>query len=252
MPKQKDLKRLTRSRMQKTGEPYTTARAQLLAKKERAKTKTPDAPAPGAKSDFAALAGMSDQAVEAKTGRTWEKWVQVLDAKGAADWPHREIAGYVHRTYEISGWWAQTVTVGYERIKGLREIAQRRSGSYEATKSKTLPVPIAKLYRACRDKRRREKWLPRIDLTVRKATADRSMRITWDDGTSVELWFTAKGAGKSQVQVQHTQLASKADAEARKTFWAERLGALAAQLAAPSRPAQKSRRGVTAPSSRGR
>lgn len=32
MPKDKDLKRLIRARMRKTGEPYTTARSQLLKK----------------------------------------------------------------------------------------------------------------------------------------------------------------------------------------------------------------------------
>ena len=51
MPKNKDLKRLTRSRMQKTGESYTTARSQLL-KKSKSRERT----APAAESDFAALA----------------------------------------------------------------------------------------------------------------------------------------------------------------------------------------------------
>lgn len=237
MPKQKDLKRLTRSRMQKTGESYTTARAQLVAKKERSQKAPPalrpaPVPAPAAKApDYAALAGMSDEAVRAKTGCTWEKWVRSLDAHGAASWPHREIAAFVHEKYKMSSWWSQTVTVGYERIKGLREIGQRRSGGYEATKSKTLPVPVAVLYRAFRDARTRRQWLPGVELTVRKATVDRSLRITWDDGTSVEVGFAAKGEAKSQVQVQHTKLAGKADAAARKAFWAERLGALAAYLA---------------------
>jgi hypothetical protein len=239
MPKQKDLKRLTRSRMQKTGESYTTARARLLEKRER--SKTPPVPAPRAprapaaeNADYAALAGMSDEAVRARTGCAWDKWVYVLDAKGAASWPHREIAEYVHETYKVSGWWAQTVTVGYERIKGLREIGQRRSGSYEANKSKTLPVPLARLYRAWRDRRLRARWLPGVELTVRKATPERSMRITWDDGTSVEVGFFAKGDAKSQLQVQHSKLASKADAEARKAYWAERLAALAAMIAGQS------------------
>ena len=52
------------------------------------------------------------------------------------------------------------------------------------------------------------------------------MRITWPDGTSVELWFQSKGEEKAIVSVQHTQLASKADQEARKRFWGERLSAL--------------------------
>jgi hypothetical protein len=39
------------------------------------------------------------------------------------------------------------------------------------------------------------------------------------------LYFLSKGE-KSIVGVQHTKLASKADADERKKFWAERLAAL--------------------------
>ena len=222
MPKNKDLKRLARARMQKTGESYTTARAQLLEKETRAR----DQPVP----DYAALAGMSDRAVSARTGRTWEQWVSRLDADGVASMPHREIALRVHERYEIPGWWAQTVTVGYERIKGLRDVGQRRDGTYEANKSKTLPVSLAELYRAFSDPDVRDAWLPGVELTVRKATPEKSMRVTWPDGTSVEAYFTAKGESKSQVAIQHRKLGSKADIETVKAFWAERFGALAELL----------------------
>lgn len=223
MPKNKDLKRLVRSRMQKTGESYTASRAQLLAKKESEKDEEPI---------DTSLAGVSDEAVQAKTGKTWEEWVHALDAWDAASLPHREIAQRVQDEYEISGWWAQSVTVGYERIKGLREVGQRRSGSYEISKSKTVPVPVAELYRAFRDKRVRERWLPGVDLKIRKATPERSMRITWEDGTSVELWFTAKGDAKSQVGLGHTKLPSKENGEAKKAYWTERFAALAELLTA--------------------
>jgi len=221
MPKHKDLKRLVRSRMEKTGESYTASRARLLAKKRATDDRAPL---------DTSLAGMSDEAVQARTGRTWEQWVHTLDARGAESRPHREIAASLRDELGLSAWWAQTVTVGYERIKGLREIGQRRSGHYEAHKSKTLPGALARLYHACSDRGQRERWLPGVGLTVRKATPERSMRITWEDGTSVEIGFTAKGESKSQIQIQHTQLGSRKDAEAKKLYWAERLGALAELL----------------------
>lgn len=233
MPKQKDLKRLVRARMQKTGESYTAARAQLLAKKQvSAGPPTPAAIAPvrQPKPDYAALAGVADATIQARTGCTWERWVGALDYRKAAARPHREIAQLVRDEFGIGDWWAQAVAVGYERIKGLREIGQRRSGSYEVNRSKTLPVPVATLYAAFAEARRRKRWLPGVELTVRKATPARSMRITWSDATSVEAWFVAKGAGKSTVQVQHTKLASKADAAAIRIFWGERLAALAELL----------------------
>jgi hypothetical protein len=219
MPTNKDFKRLVRGRMQKTGEAYTTARAHLL-KQKPAKLVSP------APVDYARLAGRSDAVLKARTGCTWERWVKALDHAGAYTWPHSQIARYVNETWEIPGWWAQTVAVGYERIKKLRVIGQRRDGSFEASKSKTFAVPLSRLYRAFHNARTRARWLPGVALTVRTATRDKSMRITWPDGTSVEIGFTSKGAAKSQVAVQHVKLPDQATATLTKQYWAERLRAL--------------------------
>jgi hypothetical protein len=217
MPKNKDLKRLTRSRMKKTGESYTAARAELVKK---------------SKQNFAERAGMSDDVLRKKTGRTWEEWVRILDARGARSMIHRDIAQYLYEEQGVPGWWAQTVTVGYERIRGLRDIGQRRSGEYEASKSKTLPVSLSRLYRAFTESRTREKWLPGVDWKVRTVVAGKSLRVTWEDGTSVELYFVPKGPEKSQVAVAHRKLQSKAQAAKAKAYWGERLDGLA-QLLGP-------------------
>lgn len=190
-----------------------------------AKKSTPS-PRSAVAADYASLAGMSDAAVEAKTGCRWEKWVYVLDRVKAHEWEHREIAEHLHTTYRVGEWWCQMVTVGYERIKGLRAIGQRRSGAWEAGRSRTLAVPVARLFAAWHDPKQRRRWLPEPKLVVRTATPDRSLRITWPDGTSVECWFTAKGPARSSVAVTHTRLASPADAERRKAYWGERLDAL--------------------------
>ena len=224
MPRNKDLKRLTRARMQKTGESYTTARSRLLEKRDRSGSVD-------SSQDFADLAGMSDAAVEKATGCTWERWVRTLDAADAASKPHREIAEYVHEKFDVSGWWAQTVTVGYERIRGLREISQRRDGSYEANKSRTVPVGIEELYRAFSDARTRARWLPDVELTIRKATPEKSMRITWPDGSPVEIYFTSKGEAKSQVAIQHRKLSSKTEVARVKEYWSGRLAELGGLLA---------------------
>src|SRR5687767_11255148 len=152
MPRNKDLKRLVRARMSKTGESYTTARAQILAK-PRARSQSSAvvaeprrraaaAPQP----DYARLAGMADKTLKEKTGCTWARWVAALDYHGAAQMTHGEIAALVNAKYKIDGWWSQAVTVGYERIKGLRAIGQRRDGGYEANKSRTYNVPVATLF----------------------------------------------------------------------------------------------------------
>jgi hypothetical protein len=223
MTTNKDFKRLVRGRMLKTGESYTAARSNLM---KTGRTEGRTGRAPVAKPDYAKLAGRSDEVVKANTGCDWDRWVKALDHVKAYEWSHRDIARYVHEKYKVPGWWTQTVTVGYERIKGLRAIGQRRNGGYEANKSRTYPVPLARLYRGFSDKRNRAKWLPGADLTVRSATKDKSMRITWPDGTSVVVGFLPKGKGKSSVQVQHGKLPDKPAADKAKVFWRERLDAL--------------------------
>jgi len=217
MPKQKDLKRLVRSRMKKTGESYTTARVQLTRKKST--------PAKVTASDYAKLAGTSNAVMEARTGKTWEQWVRVLDAIDATQMSHTAIASHVHTKYRLDGWWAQGVTVGYERIRGLREKGQRRSGRFDASKSKTLPVPASVAFDAFVDARTRKKWLPGVALTIRKATAPKSIRIGWPDGTIVAVWITAKG-DKCTVGVQQDNLPTRELANASKAYWAEKLAAL--------------------------
>lgn len=154
MPRNKDLKRLVRARMEKTGEAYTAARAQII-KRTNSPASIDDVivPTPAklvvpTLTDYPALAGMSDDAVKERTGCTWERWVYALDHAGADGMSHREIARLVHEKYEVGSWWSQTVTVGYERIKGLRARGQGRDGTYDATKSRTFDVPLDTLFAA--------------------------------------------------------------------------------------------------------
>jgi hypothetical protein len=231
MPTQKDFKRLVRARMKKTGEAYTSARARLLERGSETRSETrSEVAAPPRPADYARLAGMSDATIREKTGCTWTRWVDSLDYHGAHQMSHREIARLVHAKFEIDGWWAQAVTVGYERIRGLREIGQRRGGGYEANKSRTFPVPIGELFAACAEGRRRRKWLGSSKVAVRTATRDKSMRLGWADGTRVQLYFVARGDARSQIAVQHTGLPDQKARDRMKAYWAERLDALAGEL----------------------
>ena len=236
MTQNKDLKRLVRARMRKTGEAYTTARAQLLRKRRRTARTTSvtaraaQSPAPASApnvKEYAALAGMSDAAIKEKTGCTWERWVKSLDHYGAATMAHAEIAKLVHDKWKVADWWTQTVTVGYERIKGLRARGQRRDGSYEASKSRTFNVPVSTLFEAWADASTRRRWLDGASVKIRTATAPKSMRIGWGDGTIAAVGFYPKGAGKSSVAVQHTKLPDRESATRLKEFWSERFDALA-------------------------
>ena len=236
MPREKDLKRLVRARMKKTGEAYTTARAHVL-KKPRPKPQpfdqapprlTPTATPAGP--GYADLAGMSDAVISEKTGREWKEWVRVLDGHAADRMEHPDIAKLVSGTYNVRPWWTQAVTVGYERIKGLRALGQRRNGSFEASKSRTFNMPVATLFDAWADPALRRRWLDEAGVKVRTATAPKSIRLGWPDGTIVAVWFTAKGASKSAVALAHTKLADRETADRLKAYWAERLNELSKEV----------------------
>jgi hypothetical protein len=243
MPTNKDLKRLVRARMKKTGEAYTAARAHIITKPNRvpatkaATSATRGAPTSATKAnDFAALAGMSDETIKAKTGCTWERWVYALDRRGAEQMSHGDIAALVNEKYKVDGWWSQTVTVGYERIKGLRARGQRLDGTYEASKSRTFNVPVTTLFNAWAEASVRRRWLDVAGVKVRTATAPKSLRLGWTDGSIIAIWFTPKGKSKSSVALAHTKLPDKATVDRLKQYWSERLDALGEVLSVPQVP----------------
>ena len=228
MPAQKDLKRLVRARMRKTGEAYTTARAQLLGSLGRsdvrtlAKTQQPNVPTSGSQPNYAVLAGLSDAKVKEHTGCDWAKWVYALDRKKAYELTHTELAKLIQEKYKTPDWWTQTVAVGYERIKGLRVKGQRRDGSYSANKSRTFNVPVERLFEAWTDTRTRNEWLGDKNVKIRKATPSKSIRLQQDDAI-IAVMFTRRGAAKSAVAIDEGKLPSKEAAEAVKQYWSDRL-----------------------------
>lgn len=239
MPTNKDFKRVVRARMRKTGESYTAARAQLLREKPAVRIK----PAPAATrraakptpppsivppAQYADIAGMSDAAVKNATGCTWERWVNSLDYHQAYTWSHRDIARYLREKYKTPSWWTQMVTVGYERIKGLRAQGQQRSGTFTVTRSKTVRAPLAELFAAFENEEVRERWLPSAQL--KRSTKNKSMRLALDDGSQIIAGFTSKGDGKSQVAIEQTGLPDAAAAVECKSAWSGRLETLARQF----------------------
>ncbi|MEZ4446033.1 MAG: DUF1801 domain-containing protein [Polyangiaceae bacterium] len=235
MTKNKDQKRIIRARMSKTGESYTSARAAVVAKKKSKPALSAVAP----EAEWPKLAGQTDEVMLARTGRSWAAWVALLDAAGAPTMSHRDIARHIRDHHpDIDGWWAQGITVGYERIRGLRDVGQRRGGKYDANKTRTFPVAVGSLYRMFAPKARAG-WLGEGVVGERKAVANKTRRFDWEDGTRVTFVFMEKGPGKSSVAIQHSGLESREAVVATKAFWDAKLAALAEALGAEGRKVPK-------------
>ncbi|HEV2146390.1 MAG TPA: DUF1801 domain-containing protein [Longimicrobiaceae bacterium] len=101
---------------------------------------------------------------------------------------------------------------------------------YRAYGSKTMNVPVERLFAAWTDDAVRGRWLGEGKLTIRGVTPNRSLRARWEDETPLDVRFTAKGEAKSQVSVDHRQIADEAAAGRLKEVWKESLGRLKAEL----------------------
>src|SRR4028118_2248871 len=129
---------------------------------------------------------VSDDAVRAKTGKQWSEWFALLDQAGAEQMDHKTIVAFLREQHGIEPWWQQMVTVTYEQARGLRARHQKPDG-YQISVSKTIAASAATLYRAWHDEVIRPRWLPDAAFHVRVATPDKSMRLTWNDDSWVDV-----------------------------------------------------------------
>src|SRR3954447_9329652 len=217
MTRQRSFKRLVRARMEKTGESYTAARATLLVAEE-----------PKAAGGGRGALATSDAEIRRRTGRGWEEWFDLLDEWGAPERTHREAARWVAEQQGVVplAWNAQAVVGSYERARGLRAVGEHADG-FTITATKTVAVPVERLYDAFVDAGLRERWLPDGELSERTATKPRSVRFDWGDGnTRVHVAFAPKGDAKSTAALQHVRLPDAGEAERMKAFWRARVSTL--------------------------
>lgn len=176
------------------------------------------------------FAGVTTTAVLKATGRTWEEWLKVLDRAGARRMAHKDIAALLARKFALPNWWSQMVSVGYEQARGLRKVNQQAAG-YAANASRTMSHALDKLFHAWHDPTMRSQWLKDAPVEVKRATRGKYVRMKWtQNGSNVDVGFTAKGPGKTSVQVSHGKLASAAEVARQKAFWKDALARLEAMF----------------------
>lgn len=171
---------------------------------------------------MAKYAGVSSEAVAAKTGRGWDEWFQQLDRIGAQEMEHKNIAILLREKFAVPDWWCQMITVAYEQARGMRS-AYQKEGGFSASVSKTFGVPVGRIFELWSEPAERQRWLGDAPMEVRKETVNRSMRIAWrePDGirTRVDVNFYDKGPGKCQVALQHEQLPGPMSVDEKKGYW---------------------------------
>ncbi len=175
---------------------------------------------------------ITDKLVVAKTGKTMEDWFLYLDKKGAKKLSHPDVFNLISTTkgLEPLGQWNQNLlATSYGWSRGLRERGQK-GDEFEVSVSKTINVPLPILYSSFANDALRKKWL-KEKIVIRKATENKSARVTWaDETTSLSIDFYTKGTDKSQIVVQHQKIPDSKMAAEMKVFWAEKLNDLKKML----------------------
>jgi hypothetical protein len=251
MTRARALKTVIRARAAKTGERYTTARRHVL--KSLQPTAAPPRPqptpvaVPGAAAPPSSKGGVSDAKSLEKTGHGLDHWFDVLDRFGAVEKGHSAAARHLYEEHHVNGWYAQGITVAYERARGLRAVNQRCDGEYEVSVSKVMTADAADVVRALTDARRRARWTEGLDsrlvsalsaafespaskgIVIRPDGLGR-FRYKWGD-TIVQMYLIPKPGGKVSLVVTNTRLSGAAVVEERRVLWRTTLGALATSLA---------------------
>ena len=247
MTRARALKKLIRARAAKTGERYTTARRHVLKSLQteplpaaRPEPATRTAPPPAAKGS------VSDEKSREKTGHGLDHWFDVLDRFGGVEKGHTASARHLYDDHGVDGWYAQGITVAYERARGVRALNQRRDGGYEVSVSKVLPVATTDAVKAFTNAARRRRWIPSSDTSLVTALAagvsgkaskgfvvkdngHARIRYPWD-GTVVEIYLTPNPAGKSTIVAVSKKLPQASMVDERRGQWKAVLSALARYL----------------------
>lgn len=141
--------------------------------------------------------GVGEDAVREATGRDRAEWFALLDQAGAATWKHKDIASWLVSDHGVDGWWAQSITVGYEQARGIRRPGQRQDGTFEASVSRTVALDTADALRMLAAIVTRELDVAplALNLTAKHPTA----RFPLDGGEYVLATASPLGDGRSSI-----------------------------------------------------
>jgi uncharacterized protein YndB with AHSA1/START domain len=89
---------------------------------------------------------VKDDTMRRSTGKTLSEWALVIRDHGMGERAHKDIADFLHAEHGVSYWWAQEVTVEYERSVGRRVPGQTADGTFQVGVSRTITTSPTDLW----------------------------------------------------------------------------------------------------------
>lgn len=178
-----------------------------------------------------ATPSVSDAKVVESTGKSLQDWYRVLDDWGAKEKTHKEIAAYLYDEHGVTGWYAQSITVEYERERGLRGVGQACDGDWKFAYTRVVAAEPNRIWEVVRPLVEAghdgEHATGATDVEVKRdEPANRFLGWGDFDGLSrcrIDIAVGGRPDGKSTVTVD-VQKVPTAEEQARlKTLWQDRL-----------------------------
>ncbi len=167
---------------------------------------------------------INTESIEKATNKSWDKWVQDLDAAGGQAMSHTELAEWLKNELsdkiESHAWWAQSITVAYEQHIGKRIPGQLADGTFEIAVSKSLSIDrgvafskISSLLSGYDKFNGSEPLKQRVSETPKRS----NWRCDFADGSKFAA--TVEGSNNSKIVLSHTAIPSKESADEWKIYW---------------------------------
>lgn len=201
--------------MATTGERYLEARRVLLQNARPAASTR----------QWVAVPELSDQAIRRGTGKGWDEWCDLIEEFAGQAGSHAAIASHLRAEHDLDGWWSQGVTVGYERICGLRLPHQMADGTFTANKSRTVVTDLHTLRSALLDDDQRPLLFPGIVTDVRSRPTSKTIRLAIGD-TVAGITLEERAGGRVKIVVEQRGLASFDAVEEWTFYWSDWLDAV--------------------------
>lgn len=229
MTRQESFKRRVRERMATTGERYTAARRALLATSARGAGGNGGGNGDRPVRAWVSEPETSDAALVEATGKTHDEWADIIDARWGDDFDHAAVARHLEEEFdEINGWWAQTITVGYERITGRRLPYQRADGTFSCSKSRTVAVEPEIVRKLLLSDEHRADLFPGQATELRSKPTTKALRIAIGPKDAVAIFgIDDLGDGRSKISVQHERLPTYESVDEWKFYWSDWFDAIA-------------------------
>ncbi len=187
--------------------------------------------------------GLSAEAVARATGRDWDAWLEFLDGLGAREMDHKQIVALIAGPGGLSsGWWQQSVAVGYEQARGLRVVGQTSAGGFQIGVQMTLPVPAEEAWDLLTEgpglgvwlgtadgiefrKGERYRTLEGVSGEVRSLVPGERVRLTWSSPalahpSTLQVTVLPSG-GKASVRFHQERLSSLEERERMRDHWGD-------------------------------